>query len=325
MNRQNITTDSRAAFYLKARGQGLTAAAAWGRAASMKARAAELAAAWDAAKAALAVAWEAEGKKEPRRYDPAGQELARLRGEERAASRAYFNAWGYVASDSRAYWGNWIQESGHYFAQCPAAMFRDVVTAEDVDSRLPGGWFDNPHGESARDGSGLVIPVVAQLAGKAGQVRYVAGYKYGSQDSGGMTFDTSRIFESHGEDMESARIEAARAANELAESKAEEAREYATAWEAGRQWRELKEEEEAARAAALAVLAERRPAKGAGAFPALCDALRATISGHVATISGNRAKREELAAGDSPDSYFYPDKEARAAFCEGAELAGFPV
>jgi len=327
MKRQDITTDSRAAFFLKARGQGMTAGAAWQAAARMKARAEELAAAWEDAKAALAAAWQAAGMKEPRRYDPAGQELAALRAAERAASRAYFRAWG-VAMTPGHYAGTWQSESGHYFAQAPESLFRDVVTAEDVDSRLPGGWYDNPHGESGPDGWGLVVPVVAQLSGRDGRARFVAGYRMGDSDGGGATFDTSRIFEEPGEDWEAARREAARAANGLAESAAEEEREYQTAREAGQRWAELKEEEEEARAAALAILAERRAAKAAAGanLPAICRAIRDSVAGHWATIQDNRAKRAELAAGDCDSLYFYTGEERlREAFCDGAELAAFPA
>lgn len=320
MNRQAITTDSRAAFYLKARGYGMTAAAAWESAARMKAKAAELAAAWEDAKAALAAAWAAEGKKEPRRYDPAGKELARLRAEERAASRAYFKAWGIVCGGG-AYVGTWQKEPGHFFAQNPESLFRDFVTAEDVDSRLPRGWHTDPYQEKTAAG------VVAQLPGRKGKARFVAGYCMG-EDSGGATFDLSRIFEAPGEDAKEAKREAARAADSMAESAAEEEREYQTAREAGRQWAELKEEEARARAACLAILAERESAKAAagGNLPAICRAIRASVAGHWQTIQDNREKRAELAAGDSESFYFYAGEERlREAFCDGAELAGFPA
>lgn len=316
-------TDSRAAHYIKARARGMTAAAAWQAAARGMAHAEERRAAWEDAKAALAAAWQAGGMKEPRRYDPAGEELAALRVAERKASATYFKAWATGREAARPYAGTWQSESGHYFAQAPDSMFRDYQDAQG-DCR---GYYDNPHGESFRDGTGLVIPVVAQLVGRGGLARYVAGYRYGGEDDGGATFDLSRIFEE--EAPEDAAREAARAADQLAEQAAEEARDHATAYEAGRQWAELKEEEDAARAAALALLAERRevnaariPPQARPYAPAICAAIRDSVAGHWQTIQRNRAKRAELADGDAPGLIFWPgDAGLRASFEDGKASA----
>lgn len=326
--RRDFPKDSRAAQYLRIRdisARGYTAAAAWNMAKDWHDKAKKAESNWEEAKATLAAYWESLGKIEPKRYAPEGERLNALRREERAAAARYFASWATGSKPFGPYAGTWQAARGHYFTASPDSTFRDVVTAEDVDSRHPRGFYDNPHGEESRDGSGLVIPYIGQLPGREGKARFVAGYAFGGRDDGGITFDLSRIFESHGEEAEDAKEEAARAACGLAESAAESERDYQTAAEAGRQWAECKESEEAARAEALAVLKERKAARGLGHFPALCTAIREQVAGLREQISESRKRREELAGGDAEMLWFYPDKESRAAFCDGAGLAEFPA
>lgn len=148
-------------------------------------------------------------------------------------------------------------------------------------------WFDNPHGESARDGSGLCWGVVALLS----HGRALAGWQFGGTD-GGPTLST-RIFT--GPDYLE---DAARYADGLAERAAEDEREYRAAYDAGARWAELGAEITEARAAALALLAERRTLRGrvdCEAWPGMVRAIRDSVAGWVRDIAEARAERAELA------------------------------
>lgn len=195
--------------------------------------------------------------------------------------------------------------------------FRSVTPAHDCEGGPDhNGWYTNPHGESARDGSGLCWGIVAQLAGKDRAPRYLAGYQFGGVDSGaqvalGRIYDCPR--------------DAARAADGLAESAAETEKDYQEAWGAGNRWADLGEAIATARREALALLAERRqvardliPPQARPHAPAICKAIRAQVSGLLDSIREAREEREELAGG-------YYDAAGRAAFCEGAGLQEMPA
>lgn len=212
------------------------------------------------------------------------------------------------------------------------SAFRDTVAAHDVTGAGidHNGWYDNPHGESFRDGSGLCFGVVCQLPGRDGKARYVAGYQFGDCE-GGPSLDLSTIYESPAEsswDTPDSMVEAARAADSMAESAAEKEREYKTAWGAGSAYADKLESEEAARAEALAILKERRAARATdpGAYPALCAAIRGKVESLVELIRESREERATLANGDSDPFYFWTGEERlRGAFCEGAGLDRFPA
>lgn len=197
------------------------------------------------------------------------------------------------------------------------------------DRRGDCGWNCDPFGHVFRDGSGLCFGVVYQLTGKDGAARFVAGFEFGGVD-GGPCLDLSRVYSVTGEeDAESGAYHsgAVRAADNAAKAAAEEEREYQSAWQAGRQWAELKEEAAEARAAALALLAERRAAKARAGdnLPAICRAIRDSVAGHVRTIREARERMAKLAAGDAESLWFYPGEDRlAAAFCEGAELDAMP-
>jgi hypothetical protein len=123
-----------------------------------------------------------------------------------------------------------------------------------------------------------------------------------------------------GDNWKQAEREAARAADQLAESHAEQEREYQAAWRAGADWSALKEEEEGRRTQALAILAERRAASelNPAGFPVICEALREQVIKARRAIAKSRAKRAELA-----DSIW--QAKLRAVFCDGAGLESFPA
>lgn len=246
----------------------------------------------------------------------------------RAAFYLKCRAGAYVGVTGGHYVGTWQpKEKGHFYCESPDDLLRNVVKAHEADHSLDNrGYYDNPFGESSRhDDSGLVFGMVAQLPGKRGQCRYVAGYRYGSSDIGA-TFDMGRIFEAPGEDHESARHDAARYADSMAESAAEKERDYQTASQAGFQWAELGAEIEQERQEALALLKERRAARAAMGqeYPATCKALRGAIRAAWRSIQEKRQERRELALGNQEPlfwSWGRNDETGLSAFAESAGLS----
>jgi glycolate oxidase iron-sulfur subunit len=122
--------------------------------------------------------------------------------------------------------------------------------------------------------------------------------------------------------------DAARVADELAHMVAELESEYQAAWQAGQEYSQEGETIATARAAARAILSERRElirANGSG-WPAVCDAIRAQVTAHCDTIRTARERRAELAAGDDPTFYFWARSERmQAAFVDGGDLDCFPT
>lgn len=175
--------------------------------------------------------------------------------------------------------------------------------------------------------------LVYQLPGRNGQARFVAAYDFSDRD-GGLVFDFSQVFTENAhaygyptsaQDFDAA-IDAARHADSLASAAAEEEREYSTAWQAGQQWSEEQEAVRQARQEALAILKERRAARGQEAFLALCKAIRAQVESLLETIQEARDKAAKLAGGEYGELYFWQgDKRLQGAFCEGAGIQSFPV
>jgi hypothetical protein len=201
------------------------------------------------------------------------------------------------------------------------------------DKREASGWFTDPAGDHARDGTGLCWGVVYQLPGRKGESRYVSGYIMGGCSDNNPVLDLRSIettpradlssFDNNPQDQEGAR-QAARNADSMAQRAAEAERDYQAAWQAGSQWCELGAEIEEARGKALALLAERRTVKGADK-PAICAAIRDKVESCLQTISEARATRAALAKGECLSDYmpgFWPgDRRLREAFNEGANAA----
>jgi hypothetical protein len=197
-----------------------------------------------------------------------------------------------------------------------------------------GGWYDNPHGESFKDGGGLIYGLVYQLRGCGGQARFVAAYQDGANQSCAL-IDFSKVYASdredsywvrHGDKDDIAPLRAAaRAADDMAKSAAETEREYNTAWQAGSRWAHHHEEAATIRAEILGILKERRAVKGAPGYPALCRAIRDRVASLLADLQARRQKMATLAAGDhSVLGFWTGDKALQDAFCDGAELEAFP-
>lgn len=195
------------------------------------------------------------------------------------------------------------------------------------------GWLTDPFGDVFKDGTGLCYGVVYQLPARDGCARFVAGYQFGGID-GGPTLDLATVYTSESArgddckpvDHDDAR-DAARAADHMAQRAAEKEREYQTGWQLGRIWEEAREEATAARREALALLAERRAARGTGeGFPAICAAIRGQVRLALATITTARETMRKAVEGDGPHGLcVYMGADEKAAFCEAAGLATFPA
>ncbi len=197
------------------------------------------------------------------------------------------------------------------------------------------GWYTDPYGDVFKDGTGLCWGVVYQLPARDGKARFVAGYIFGGCSDDLPTVDFGRIYEEDArdghndspQDYDAAR-DAARAADSMANHAAEEEREYQSAYGAGSRYADLGEQAATARKAALAILKERHAVKGMGAYPALCEAIRAKVADYRRDIEQARNERAALASGDGERSsretylaFWTGDTRLRQAFNEGAGTA----
>lgn len=344
-----MKTDLQKAFQW-ARGRYMSGAGAWG-----KGRAPEEArAALQAARAALAAlpgleeaeraagaALEAQRAIDGRKYAP-GMEAARADLDKARKAAARGRAWQYAGPVwTRGYPHKGPRDLESFWADKKGGPLRNIQEAGAfLDSRASSVFYCDDFQDMTCGG------FIAQLPSLKGRARYVAGYAF-SHDDSGACFDLSDIFESDFEaerdsarrqigkaywtrEMEApgywaesahetARKEAARRAADLAERAAEKESEYQAAWQAGAAWARLKEEEEEERAEALAILKERRAARGLdpSGFPALCAALRGKVESILESIREKREERAELQSGADHEA-------ARGPFMEGAGLQSFP-
>jgi hypothetical protein len=208
------------------------------------------------------------------------------------------------------------------------------------------GWYSDHFQDSKIRGT------VYQLPGRDGKARFLAGHDdedNGAADSGGPAYvDFSEIFESDFESEmrdalrtigkayqsaamhkagywaeaahETARKEAARAADGFAERQAESEREYSTAWQAGSQYSDTLDEIAGNRQTVLETIAAiKGTCETLRALPAVIrDRLKSSIESDLSERRDLFAKLEKLASGDADHLYFYPSDELRAAFNDGA-------
>ncbi len=185
------------------------------------------------------------------------------------------------------------------------------------------GWFlDSEFQDETARG------VVYQLPGRNGCARYVAGvatscntsaenWKAGNEAMDGASFELGAIIEAESGDDDSAKMEAAKQADRLAEIYAEHEREYQEAFRAGDEWRELGDSIKSDRSAILDLIAQIKEARrklGTMTIPAVCSALLDAVRGHLDGIREAREKRKELAGA-------YWDARQREAFNEAAGAA----
>lgn len=328
MKRAEIENHSRAAFYLKSRGHGMTARAAYEAAQRGLDLYHSRAESSRAAQDMLAGLWESLGKVEPKAHSPEGKALQSARDAARVATSALSRVSAYRGTVAAPYCGTWQPgKPGLYYCGNPDSVFRDVTRAESICRDLPTGYYDNPRGESARDDSGLVIAYVAALPGRAGRCRYVAGFQYGSTDAGGISFDLGTIYEAPGDDVDSAQRDAARAADSMADNAAEVARDYEAAHSAGAQWADLAAEIDRCKAEIRALLQERREARAVAVMlppmPATCKHLARAVSLLWGDIQEARKERAALASGQSESVCWHLtryDDSGLEAFADGAGL-----
>lgn len=219
-------------------------------------------------------------------------------------------------------------DSLRWIESTEAAGLRFVAWADDVKAARVEhtGWHcteGNWTGETLRGG-------VWQLPGKGGAARLLYGYAEfegrGEMNPGSAALCVSDVVsvpmaDDWRGDLLGAdeTADAARYADGLAESTAEDRRDYSEAYEAGRRAAERDEAAAEARRELLPLLAELRAlrrSRVAGETPAACKALRSAVDSLLETISAKRAKRD---AGwrDCPSS-------AESAWAAGfADEAGF--
>lgn len=197
------------------------------------------------------------------------------------------------------------------------------------------GWFTDPYGDHFRDGTGLCWGVVYQLPARDGKARFVAGFQYGGTDSG-PTLDLASIYESeseaysdysHGVTNHDDARDAARVADQMAESAAEKEREYQTAFAAGSRYAEKRGELAEIRKGILSTIRDMKA--HCGTLRALPDTLKARLRASLESDLVERADLHrdlsKLVSGDFDRLVFYPDSRLQAAFCEGAGLKTYPA
>lgn len=231
------------------------------------------------------------------RFMPAGAALAAalpvaLRSHTDRRARLWYGSAGGPAGARFRHGGDvlrWIENT-------EAAGLRFVGWADDVAGLRYTGWHCDDEGRETLRGG------VWQMPGKAGAARLLYGYAEfegrGEMNPGSAALCVSDVVTvpMRGEfgnldETEGAR-DAARWADGLAESTAEDRRDYDTAYQAGRRAAELDGEalelRERARAIAGAAKAHRR----SGVGPVMGAALCRTLADLLETISAKRAERE---------------------------------
>lgn len=168
------------------------------------------------------------------------------------------------------------------------------------------GWYtrEEDYGET-------VAGYVLQLPARNGKPVYIPGIAW--TDCDGVTLYPLDQYEEP--------LDAAKAADGIAERVAEESREYDSAWQLGSRYARLGEELEQSRKAALELMAEMKPLRrAADGPPAICSALRAQLQGFINEARDARKERAELRGeAESLSSWDRARRrELQGAFNEGA-------
>lgn len=239
------------------------------------------------------------------RFMPAGEALAAalpvaLRSHTDRRARLWYGSAGGPAGAPFDHGGDklrWIEKT-------EAAGLRFVAWADDIASLRYTGWHCDDEGRETLRGG------VWQIPGKGGAARLLYGYAEfegrGEMNPGSAALVVSDIVAvpMRGEfgnlDETDGARDAAQWADGLAESTAEDRRDYDSAYQAGRRAAELDGEALEARAELLPLLAElraerkreRRPWEGEAMRPAIYAALRGRVDSLLETISEKRRERE---------------------------------
>lgn len=251
----------------------------------------------------------------------------------------------YASSSWRKPCGNNPICDGKQWLEKPTIRF--VGYADELAKINHNGWYvDNDCHETIRG-------VVYQLPARDGKARFVAGHSDAWND-GAAYIDWSTIYESDFESEmrdalrtmgkayhtperlkpgywaeaahETARKEAARAADEFARIESEHMREYNAAWQAGCRYADLADEIAGSRDTIKRLLAERKAARAAGlsGFDEICATIRRVVSNALGDIQEAREMRQKLRDGEYIDEllpgFYSGDKRLLDAFNDGAGI-----
>jgi hypothetical protein len=181
----------------------------------------------------------------------------------------------------------------------PKAGLRFVGYADQLARSISHeGWHTDEDGANGAYLRGAVY----QLPARKGRPVFVAGYgdpHNGEAHKGGPALlDFESVYMGDDSKGEEAQRDAARAADQFAQSAAESEREYNEAWQAGSRWADIGEEIRAAHAEARQLVRElksaRRLLKGATSFDGICRTIRDKIERARESITELRAERDSL-------------------------------
>lgn len=208
--------------------------------------------------------------------------------------------------------------------ECPEALgFEFIGFADEIDTSINHrGWFLYDEGIPGEVARGAVYALKA-----GGRMIYLGAILDPHNDDGSALFDWDPVIvepiprgeryslqmgcygsapcsraEAFEWKCEDAKDTAAGYADSFAERYAEQSRDNDSAFQAGCRYSELGDEVKDERRNLLTLLGELKRAR-TGKYPAICDALRGTVRGHLETIRKARAKRAELVHNASPDYY----------------------
>ncbi len=169
------------------------------------------------------------------------------------------------------------------------------------------GWYTDEENASTRDGSGLMWGVVFQMTARNGVTRFVPGYQNGDESGAGVTVDLGDVesFSTRDEYMSPldnpAARDAARTADHMAQTAAENEREWRRASNAGNHYADARAAVHSARRELLAILKDarpyRRPRLGGSMSPHLCKAIADTAARLRAVIRTERQNMADYASG----------------------------
>lgn len=220
----------------------------------------------------------------PQHADNAARALAKAR-EDVAAGKVRFPACRYGYNPASPGGLRWVEQPG-------SNGLRFVGWCDELSHGIKhSGWWCDEQGASTLRGA------VFQLPARSGRPVYISGYVSSDESpEQGARLDFSRVtFGDNGED-DDAKREAARYADSLAESAAEDESAHDAAWRGGQEARDAADAAKEARAELLAFLRALKPKKAAFCdSPALIEAAREKVTALLESIAGFRAERDRLA------------------------------
>lgn len=188
-----------------------------------------------------------------------------------------------------------------------SAYFRDMKYCDDVARSIRhNGWYSDSNQDATYRGA------IFQLRGRNGKTQWLAGYV--DSDNDGACIDFSEVFTAPGEGDDGDLRDAARRADRLAESAAEESREYDTAWQAGSMWRDIMDGLPAIRTEIRELIQAYHISPEGKARDVVVSAITEKFRERANAIKN----ADTLAAGDDDNYYFYPSARLIDAFNEGA-------